>query len=56
MVHPNVIPKVIVSMNVKPIDVEIYVGKKIMNKQEFVVRGHMPNGSTWRLHNRGSTL
>lgn len=39
--HPNAIPKAIVSLDAKPTDIEVDVGKKITNKQEFIISEHM---------------
>lgn len=32
MVHPNIVPKAIVSMDVKSVDIELDVGKQYTNK------------------------
>lgn len=39
--HSDVDPKVIVDMDITPIDVMVDVGKQFTNDQEFVVREHM---------------
>lgn len=41
MVHPDAVPKAIVSTDVKPVNVDVDVGKQFIKKQEFIIREHI---------------
>lgn len=41
MVHPNIVPKPIVSTNSKPVDVKVDVCHQFINEQKCVVHNHM---------------
>lgn len=41
MVHPDVVPKPIMSMDAKSVDFKVDVGKQFTNEHEFFVCDHM---------------
>lgn len=41
MVHPDFFPKPILSTDVKPVGLEVDVGKKFTNEQQFIVCDYM---------------